>query len=149
MSLYYKTMCACIVCVQMKLYQTSYNRFKCRLLKQMNEEINSVRAGVRSRVPLIEAMEQYKNQSNFKETTKEAVARVICRPGASITGNPMLKDLHHIKCAHHKRCSWCPSFQMPDAEKKSTDSISFQSCECVHSCSKHGKLDEGTTECQL
>ena len=143
-----KTMCACIICVQMKLHQSSCNRFKCRLLKQMNEESNSVRAGVGSRVPLMKAMEQCENQSNFKETIKEAVARVICKPGASITSNPMLKDLHDIKCAH-RRCSKCPLFKMPTAEENCTDSISFQSCECVHSCSEHGKLAEGATECQL
>ena len=143
-----KTMCACIICVQMRLHQSSCNQFKCRLLKQM-KEIDSVRAGVRSRVPLLEAVEQCKNQSNFKETIKEAVERVICKPGASITSNWMLKDLHHIKCAHHGRCSWCLSFTMPTAENNSTESISFQSCECVHSCSEHGKLNDGLTECPL
>ena len=61
----------------------------------------------------------------------------------------MLKDLHHVKCAHHNSCLKCPSFKMPTAEEKCTDSISFQSCQCVHSCSEHGKLDEGATECQL
>ena len=34
MSNYYKTMCACIVCVQMRLHQSTYNRFKGKLLKQ-------------------------------------------------------------------------------------------------------------------
>ena len=77
MTLHCKTMCACIICVQMNLCQSSHNRFKCRLLKQMKEEMDSVRAGVRSRVPLLEAMEQCENQSDFKETAKEAVARVI------------------------------------------------------------------------
>ena len=38
---------------------------------------------------------------------------------------------------------------MTTAEKNSTDSISFQSCQHVHSCSEHGKLDEGSTEFQL
>ena len=149
MTAYHKTMCACIVCVQMRLHQTSHNRFKCRLLKQMKDEINSVRAGVRSRVPLMEAMEECKNQSNFKETIKEAVERVICKPGPSITSNWMLKDLCHIKCAHHGRCSRCPSFAMPTAENNSTESISFQSYECVHSCSEHGKLNEGARDCPL
>ena len=115
----------------------------------MNKEIDSVGAGVRSRVPLLEAVEQCENQSNFKETAKEAVARVMCQPGASITNNPVLKDLCHIKCAHHNRCLNCPSFKMPTAEEKCTDSISFQSCQHVHSCFEHGKLDKGATECQL
>ena len=57
MTSHHKTMCACIVCVQMRLCQESHNRFKCRLLKKMNDEINSVRTGVRSRVPLLEAHE--------------------------------------------------------------------------------------------
>ena len=81
-------------------------------------------------------------------TVKEAVERVICKPGASITSNPMLKDLCNIKCAH-QRCSKCPLFEMPTAEKNCTDAISFQSCQHVHSCSEHGKLDEGSAECQL
>ena len=97
----------------------------------------------------MEAVEQHKNQSDFKETIKEAVERVICKPGASITSNRMLKDLHHIKCAHHSRCSWCPSFVMPTAESNCADLISFQSYECVLSCSEHGKLNEGATDCQL
>ena len=98
---------------------------------------------------LMEAMEMCKNQSDFKETITEAVAGVACKPGASITGNLLLKDLCHIKCACHKSCSWCPSFTTPTVEEKCTDSISFQSHQCVHSCSEHGKLDEGSTECQL
>ena len=61
----------------------------------------------------------------------------------------MLKDLHHVKHAHHKRCSKCPLFEMSTAEKNCIDFISFQSCQHVHSCSEHGKLDEGLTECQL
>ena len=133
----------------MKFVAITNNRFKCRLLKQMNKEIDSVRAGTMSCVPLLEATEQCENQSDFKETTKEAVERVICKPGASITSNPMLKDLCHIKCAHHNRCSWCPSFTMPTAENSSTDSISFQSCKHVHSCSENWKLNEGATECPL
>ena len=73
----------------------------------MKDEINSVRAGVRSRVPLMEAMEEYKNQSNFKETVKEAVERVICKPGASITSNPMLIRKAQVS-AHHpqSKCHW-------------------------------------------
>ena len=49
MSNYYKTMCACIVCVQMKLHQSTYNRFKGKLLKQLKQEVDSLRLGSRSR----------------------------------------------------------------------------------------------------
>ena len=66
----------------------------------MNKEIISVRAGARSKVPLMEAVQEHEKQSDFKETVKEAVARVTCQPGASITSNPTLKDLCHIKCAY-------------------------------------------------
>ena len=133
----------------MKLHQTSCNQFKCKLLKEMNTETNSVRAGVRSWVPLMEAMEECEDQSDFKETTTEAVDRVICKPCPSVASNPILKDLCHVKCVCHKSCPHCPSFKMPTAEKKCTDSISFQSHQCVHTCSECGTLDEGSTECQL
>ena len=48
MSNYCKTMCACTVCVQMKLHQSTYNRFKGKLLKQLKEEVDSLRLGSRS-----------------------------------------------------------------------------------------------------
>ena len=38
---------------------------------------------------------------------------------------------------------------MPTAESNCTDRISFQSYEYVLSCSEHGKLNEGATDCHL
>ena len=42
-------------------------------------------------MPLMETMEECGNQSDFEETTTEAVGRVICKPCPSIITNPLLK----------------------------------------------------------
>ena len=49
MSNYFKTMCVSIVCVQTKLHQSTYNRFKGKLLKQVKQEVDSLILGSRSR----------------------------------------------------------------------------------------------------
>ena len=63
MSNYYKTMCACIVCVQMILHHSTYNRFEGKLLKQLKQEVDALRLGSRGRRIVLDKYNKYKEES--------------------------------------------------------------------------------------
>ena len=70
---YYKTMCAYIVCVQMKLHQSKYNRFKGKfLLKQLKQEVDSLRLGSRSRRIALDKYNVYKEECNVTNTVSDS-----------------------------------------------------------------------------
>ena len=97
MSNYYKTTCACIVCVQMKLHQSTYNRFEGKLLKQLKEEVDSERLGSRSRRIALDKYNEYKEISNISNTVSDVLKRVHCQsvPVGS-------EDLSHISFAFNR-----------------------------------------------
>ena len=97
MSNYYKAMCACIVCVQMKLHQSTYNRFKGKLLKQLKEEVDSLRLGSRSRRISLDKYHKYKEESNTTNTVNDALKEVHCK--AVSVGS---EQLYHINCAFNR-----------------------------------------------
>ena len=73
MSNYYKrTICACIVCVQIKLHQSTYNRFKGKLLQQLKQEVDGLRLGSRSRRIALDKNNKYKEECNAQNTVIDA-----------------------------------------------------------------------------
>ena len=124
----YKTMCVCIVCVQMKLHQSTYNRFKGKLLKQLKQEVDSRRLGSRSRRLALDKYNKYKEECNSTNSfSEESLVGVHCK--AVPVG---LENLYHINCAFH-RCDRCPKFKQPSLEKSCEDYyISFQTVEVVN-----------------
>ena len=78
MSNYYKTMCACIVCVQMKLHKSTYNRFKGKLLKQLKQEMDGLRLGSRSRRIALDKYNKYKEETKTSNTVSDALKDVHC-----------------------------------------------------------------------
>ena len=101
----FPTIYGCIVCVQMKLYQSTYNRSKGKLLKQLKQEVDSLRLGSRSRrIAFLDKYNKYKEESNTSNTVSDALKEVHCK-SVPVLGSD--KDLYHINCAFN-RCDRCP-----------------------------------------
>ena len=124
----------------MKLHQSTHNRFKGKLLKQLKEEVDSLRLGSRSRRIALDKYNKYKEESNTTYTVSEALKEVHCK------AVPVASD--HINCAFN-RCQRCPKFKQPSLEKSCEDFISIQNFEVVNYCTEHlvGLPTGGATIC--
>ena len=140
---YYKTMCAFIVCVQMKLHQSTCNSFKGKLLKQLKQEVDSLRLGSRSRRTALDTYNKYKEQSNVSNTVSDALKIVHC-PSVPVGS----EHLYHINCASN-RCDKCPEFKQPSLEKSSEEYISFKTFEVVNYCTEHLSLPTDAIICSI
>ena len=109
MSNYYKVMCACITCVQMKMHQETYNRFKSKLLKKMRLSVESSGLGTRARKQNVEFYKRYENQCDDRVTLYQALACVHCKPVHENKGS--FENLFTLDCAFG-RCDNCPKFQV-------------------------------------
>ena len=143
MSNYYKTMCACIVCVQMKLHQATYKRFHTKKLKEMKEEVDAMVLGTRSRMAALKRYNQHKDQCDQVKTIRDALKAVHCKPVGTAT-----HDMFHINCAFN-HCPRCPNLKQPTQEKNCADPIAFQTYELVDYCTEHSTLPTGLQVCPV
>ena len=90
------------------------------------------------------------NETNFKETVRDAVSRVHCKLSTTLEG-PLFDGLYHINCAY-SWCNDCPKYDLHNLEKQlmmrgQVPTISFHTYEWIYQCSEHGTIPNGGTEC--
>ena len=150
MSERYKEICSCLVCVKMKMYQESLNRYRRHILEQLKRSHDRSSRGLSKRRACGNRVRCYETQTNFKETVKESVSKVHCKLNPSLDG-PIFDGLYEIKCAY-SWCKNCPSYPLNTIEQQLIDEeklpfISFHTYQLIHQCSEHGPLASNQKTC--
>ena len=141
-----KQMCCCEKCVIAAEIHEAYKRWRTRKLKRL-KLLAETAAGAEEKASLSEAAQVYEDEifdanGNHVHPGWKDVVRCIQCDNVGDLGHP------HWKCALG-RCSACPPFPVPAAEKECDDEIAYNDFIAVKKCTAHGILPRGLTECPL